>query len=53
MKYWEKFGEIMEERGWRFAENLVKNVEKNLVKVWEQFGEILEENWWHFGENTV
>ncbi len=50
-EYREKFGEILEEHGWSFVENLVKNIEKNLVKFWEQFGEILEENWWHFGEN--
>ncbi len=53
MKYWEKFGEINEESGWRFAKNLVRYVEKNLMKFWEQFGDILEENWGHFGDNSI
>ncbi len=35
LKFCGKFGEILEESGWKLAENVGKNVEKNLVKFWE------------------
>ncbi len=47
VKFWEKFGEILEKNWWSFAKHLVKNLEKTSMKFWEQFSEILRSIWWN------